>query len=86
MESIPKIGTEMCVPREIDCIGAALIIEDRRRLVAIAFAALLAEPFLLVQNLRLDLFSLFLVFGFLFVICGKDVVVDLFERYVFLSI
>lgn len=72
--------------REIDCIGAALIIEDRCRLVAIAFAALLAESFLLIQNLRFDLFPFFLVFGFLFVICGKDVVVDLFERYVFLSI
>jgi hypothetical protein len=85
MESKPKIGTGDGV-REIDCIGAALIIEDRRRLVAIAFAPLLAESFLLVQNLRLDFFSFFLVFGFLFVICGKDVVVDLFERYVFLAI
>jgi hypothetical protein len=72
--------------REVDCISAALILRDRRRLVAIAFSALLAESFLLVQNLRLDFFPFFLVFGFLFVIGSKDVVVDLFQGYVFLSI
>ena len=71
------------VVREVDCIAH---IVDRCQLVAIAFSALLAESFLLVQDLRLDFLSLFLVLGFLFVVCSKDVVIDFFERYVFFSI
>ena len=50
-------------------------------LVAIAFSALLGEPFSLEEDLCLGLFAYLLVFELLEVVGFEEMVFDLFERH-----